>query len=152
VAGIAAAIIGTVVRGMSADGPTGVSAAGITVGSLLVMAIALTIVVLVWVFVPASVVERAGPIACFRRSLALTKGRRWPIFGIVLILLIANVAASAITKLLILNGAPLGGAVLNILVALFFMALSAVLSAVGYFYLRAEKEGVAVEDVVKVFD
>ena len=152
VAGIAAAVIGGMVRGLSVGGPTTAAAVGITIGSLAVMAIVLTIVVLVWVFVPAVVVERAGPVACFRRSFDLTKGRRWPIFGIVLMLLIANVAASALTKALMQLGAPLGGAVLNVLVALFFMALSAVLSAVGYYHLRAEKEGVAIDDVVKVFD
>jgi phosphoribosylformimino-5-aminoimidazole carboxamide ribonucleotide (ProFAR) isomerase len=30
--------------------------------------------------------------------------------------------------------------------------LSAVLAAVGYYFLRAEKEGVAIDDVVTVFD
>jgi hypothetical protein len=84
--------------------------------------------------------------------MALTKGRRWSILGLVLILFVANLIVSALTRALIVNGAPLGGAVLNVLAALFFMALSAVLAAVGYYYLRAEKEGVAIDDVVKVFD
>jgi hypothetical protein len=120
--------------------------------SLVVIVLALTIFTLAWVFVPAIVIERAGPIACFKRSLALTKGRRWPVLGIILILGIANVLTSVLTWSVMAAAAPIGGAVLNVLATLFFMVLSAVLSTVGYLHLRAEKEGRAIEDVVRKFD
>jgi hypothetical protein len=120
--------------------------------SLVVLALALTIFTLTWVFVPALVIDRAGPIACFKRSLALTKGRRWPVLAIILILSVANVLASVLTQSLMASAAPMGGAVLNVLAALFFMVLAAVLSAVGYVHLRAEKEGRAIDAVVRTFD
>jgi hypothetical protein len=119
--------------------------------SIAAMVVAFAVFTMVWVFVPAIVVERAGPIAAFKRSIALTKGRRWPVAGIVLLLFLANVLVSALTRAVMANGAPMGGFALNLIAALFFMALAAVLSAVGYAHLRAEKEGTALEDA-RVFD
>ena len=150
VAGLAlAAVQSTPAPGATAT--RGVTAAAAVI-MLLMLAVALYCVALIWVFVPAAMVERAGPIACLRRSLELTRGRRWTVFGIVLLIFVTNVVASSITRLMAQHGAPLGGAALNLLVAALFTALSGVLPAIGYAYLRAEKEGAGIDDVVKVFD
>jgi hypothetical protein len=42
--------------------------------------------------------------------------------------------------------------ILNSLIMLFFSAFACVLAAVGYYYLRAEKEGIIIDDLAKVFD
>jgi hypothetical protein len=110
------------------------------------------VVVLTWVFVPAVVAERAGPIACFRRSLALTKGRRWAILAIVVLTGLVNGAESVLTDAIQAAGEPTVGEALDLAFTAFITALGAVLSAVGYSRLRGEKEGVVIEDVVKVFD
>jgi hypothetical protein len=57
-----------------------------------------------------------------------------------------------LTLLLAQIGAPAASGVLNFAAGLFFLALSAVLATVGYFLLRAEKDGVTPDSVVKVFD
>ena len=154
--GFAAGIIGFLVVQLFGGAPGGNLAtpakSALAVFSLVVMALAFTIMTLTWVFVPAIVIERAGPIAAFKRSLELTKGRRWPVLGIILMLLLANVLASVLTRSIMAEAAPTGGAVLNLLAALFFMVLAAVLSAVGYFHLRAEKEGRAIADLARSFD
>jgi hypothetical protein len=155
--GFIAGIIGFFVVQLFGGAPAGGELApearnALGVFSLVVLVMALTIITLAWVFVPAIVIERAGPIACFKRSLALTKGRRWPVLGIILILTLANVLTSVLTRSIMAEAAPIGGAVLNVLAALFFMVLAAVLSAVGYFHLRAEKEGRALDAVVRSFD
>jgi hypothetical protein len=123
---------------------------GVVVG-LLLAAVFLFAVVLLWVFVPAIVVERAGPLECFTRSVALTKGHRWGIFGILLLVGVANWIISFISEKLG-QVAPVVGGIIDIASSLFFMALGSVLAAVGYYYLRAEKEGVVIDDIVKVFD
>ena len=125
-------------------------AAGVVIGIGFAAAF-LFVVVLIWVFVPAIVVERAGPYAAFSRSAALTKGRRWSIFGILLLVGVANWIISFVSQLL-QSIAPVAGSAIDVASGLFFMALGSVLSAVGYYYLRAEKEGVAIDDVVTVFD
>jgi hypothetical protein len=155
--GFVAGLIGFVVVQLFGGAPVGGTLApearnALGVFSLVVMVLALTIITLAWVFVPAIVIERAGPIACFKRSLALTKGRRWPVLAIILMLTVANVLTSVLTRTIMTEAAPIGGAVLNALAALFFMVLAAVLSAVGYFHLRAEKEGRALDAVVRSFD
>lgn len=122
------------------------------VGSLAFLAAIAFVLVLTWVFVPAIVVERAGPVNCFGRSMELTKGHRWEILGIFGLILIANWAVKLLSQMLPRIGAPAAGLALDVASALFFMALSAVLAAVGYYYLRAEKEGIAIDDVVTVFD
>jgi hypothetical protein len=150
-AGIFGFFIVQIFGGAPAGAPVQDAKPALAVFSLVMMVIVFTIITLVWVFVPAIVVERAGPIACFKRSLALTKGHRWPIAGIVLMLSVANLLVSALTRGVMANGAPLGGLALNVIAALFFMVLAAVLSAVGYSQLRAEKEGIAPEDL-RAFD
>jgi hypothetical protein len=117
--------------------------------SLAVIAVAFTVLTLFWVFVPAIMAERAGPIQSFRRSLALTKGHRWRIAGIVVLLSMTNLLASLVTRFLMANGAPLGGFALSVIAGLFFLVLGAALSAVGSAHLRAEKEGAA---DARVFD
>jgi len=62
------------------------------------------------------------------------------------------VLTSLLTRSIMAEAAPIGGAVLNVLAALFFMVLAAVLSAVGYVHLRAEKEGRAIADLARSFD
>ena len=42
--------------------------------------------------------------------------------------------------------------ILNLVVTLGFTAFASVLSAVGYYYLRAEKEGIVIDDIARVFD
>lgn len=145
-----AVVGGVLVSAVSAIVPGGAIAAGILAG-LAIGAVFVAVVVLLWVFVPAIVVERAGPIACFERSMALTKGRRWGIFGILALVAVSNWVISLLGQLLG-QIAPVASGVIDIAAALFFMALSAVLAAVGYYYLRAEKEGVAIDEVVTVFD
>jgi hypothetical protein len=148
---VALAIVGvilTFILGSIASG------GGVVTGLVVGLAIGIFftyIVILFWVFVPAIVVERVGPIACFARSMALTKGRRWAIFGILALVAVSNWVISLLGRLLG-QIAPVASGVIDVAAALFFMALSAVLAAVGYYYLRAEKEGVAIDDVVTVFD
>ena len=119
------------------------------VAALVLMALVL---VVTWVFVPVVMVERAGPIECFRRSLALTKGRRWSVFALVVLTALANWLLSAITEVIQGLGVEIAGELLDFAFTSFLVVLSAVLSAVGYARFRGEKEGVVGEDVVKVFD
>jgi len=105
-----------------------------------------------WVFVPAIVVERVGPIACFGRSMALTKGRRWAVFALIFLLGLANAAAGYLSDALRSLGLQTAGDLLDITFSALFIAFMIVQAAVGYSRLRAEKEGVGLDAVVGVFD
>jgi hypothetical protein len=122
------------------------------IGSIALVVGFLYVVVLIWVFVPAIVVERAGAVDCFSRSMELTKGNRWAIFGILVLVFVANWIVSFASQMLQQAGASVAGGAIDIVSGLFFLALGSVLAAVGYYTLRVAKEGVQIDDVVKVFD
>jgi hypothetical protein len=96
-----------------------------------------------FVATPACVVEQLGPSNSMRRSSQLTKGHKWKIFGLMLLLIIASgVASQTITvALTAIGGEPLAliGDVLWNGVWGAFYAISVV---VTYHDLRVAKEGI----------
>lgn len=95
-------------------------------------------------YVPTRVVEDRRILGSFGRSAELTKGRRWRIFGLTLVVLaviipVAQLLPWAVFAALGFHGvASIVAYVMQALVA----AFSAVVGAVTYYYLRAEKEGI----------
>lgn len=107
--------------------------------------------VIFWVVIPVAVVERPGPIASLKRSTDLTKGNRWRILGIILILVVISFGINIIGFVLMFLGPAIGGILQGLLSALVGI-FSAVLIAVGYYKLRVAKEGVDIGEIAKVFD
>lgn len=120
-------------------------------GALASIALFVFLYIIFWVVIPVAVVERPGPIASLRRSVDLTKGNRWRILGIILLLILISIGVTIVSLLIAYLGAVLGGivqAVLNAILGVF----GAVLIAVSYYRLRVAKEGVDIADIAKVFD
>jgi hypothetical protein len=107
-----------------------------------------------WVIIPVIVVEKTGVLECFGRSRALTAGNRWRILGLMLLVGIAQGIINFIAQKLLGGGGGMlvVGLILTVAVMLFFIAFNAVLTAVGYYYLRSGKEGIVIDDIVRVFD
>ena len=133
--------------------------AGILVGvaSMLLVIPGLIVATMLWVAIPAAVIERPGVNASLTRSVNLTKGYRWQVFGIIVILSIVTfVTTFALIMVLTVALAPfdnLSAFILGIFVVTAFInALWAVVSAVGYHDLRVVKEGVDAEQIAAVFD
>jgi len=159
-----------VLRGFSVLLP--VLAVGVvTVAAYLLGLIALIVpgifaIVLLWVAVPAAAVEKPGVIGALRRSVELTRGERWRVFGILMVFVGAylvffvmlglwgfSLGASGEMSEAEIDAVVTGPATVAGL--LFGMVLSLVMSvsaAVSYFLLRSQKEGVAVGDLAGVFD
>lgn len=113
-----------------------------------------------YVAVPASVVERPGIIGALRRSQELTKGRRWQVFGL---LLLAFVALAAVAFLVgIVMDPPTGdevtwaslrtSAIVNSGFEVFYSSFLSVVAAVTYTQLRLSKDGTDVSELARVFD
>jgi Membrane domain of glycerophosphoryl diester phosphodiesterase len=66
------------------------------VPGLILLGIGLYVLVSWSVAVPAAVIEDLGAWAAMQRSATLTKGDRWPIFGTIVLLLIAGIILSAL--------------------------------------------------------
>jgi hypothetical protein len=123
-----------------------------------VLAILLTVMWLV--YTAAIAIEGKSVFASFGRSAELTRGRRWTIFGLFILVTIVMIAPAVVIAIatdwspadaLAEGPATAGGAIGYMYYAL-ATAFYAVLIAVAYYYLRVEKEGVSVEDIVRVFD
>jgi hypothetical protein len=106
-----------------------------------------------WVATPACVVERTGPWTSLKRSAALTKGHRWKVFGLLLLLFVVNVFVSQILEVVIVL---VGSDILSILARLIWAALYGAYNAIAvvmtYHDLRVAKEGIDIEQIASVFD
>jgi uncharacterized membrane protein len=101
--------------------------------------------------VPVLIQERQGVFGSMSRSRALTKGSRWSLFGLFLILMIiAMVIQWGLLLVLVLFGgilAQLGAALVQSVIS---MVLS-IASAVSYVELRQVKEGTSVDELSQIF-
>ena len=125
--------------------------------SLLLLIPGLILYTMFWIAVPVAVVEHAGVRTSLRRSRTLTKGHRWSIFAIILILLAVNILFGVILGLvLVLADVTAASSIVYRLIDVgttaLVGALGAVMTTVGYHDLRAVKEGVGVEEIAAVFD
>jgi hypothetical protein len=121
----------------------------------LIAIFALTVMLAVrWcVAVPVCMVERAGPWRSLRRSMRLTKGYQWKIFGIVLLLFAGFVAVDNLFATVLW---AIGDVAMRYVVSAIWYAVwgafLAVFLGVTYYELRRVKEGVNLEQIVSVFD
>jgi len=106
-----------------------------------------------FVATPACVVEQLGPSSSMRRSAELTRGHRWKIFGLTLVLIIISAVVTPVIETTLDEVA--GGAVALIVGLIWngvwgaFYAISVV---VTYHDLRVAKEGVDIAQIAAVFD
>lgn len=125
----------------------------VIVGLLLLVVPALIFSAILYVALPACVVERLGPFQSMGRSADLTKGHRWSIFGIAILLVIVNAIANKIIQLIFLAiGGGLLGSIGSYLWLSVFGAFSAIVVSVAYHDLRVVKEGIDVDRIAAVFD
>jgi uncharacterized membrane protein len=122
------------------------------------------ILTVMWVAAGAAcVVEGTGVSGAFRRSVELTRGYRWPIFGLFVALILFMFAFIFIVFLLVSlvafssNAAAALGTMVAQFVAvtistMLFWTISSALGAAIYFELRQIKEGVGPEALASVFD
>lgn len=116
---------------------------------------------------PVVVVEKLGPTSALGRSSELTKGHRWPIFGLLALYFVLAYVVQILLGIGIgaLAGQESGGSVLhglsiaNLIMAVATATTTAILSLVStlgvaslYFELRRVKEGVGVDELAKVFE
>ena len=130
-------------------------------GWLLLVVPGVIVMVATSLALPATVVERPGARGAFRRSLALTRGHRWPLFAAGIAVLAVVWALAAVVQVgatvavglvlpprfamaALLVSSQLGNAVLS--------PLPLVALAVAYHDLRVEKEGLDTGTLARVFE
>jgi len=136
-----------------------ISAVAIIVGLVLFVVPGLMLLCAWIVVVPALVVEHTGISGSFGRSLELTRGSRWPIFGLVIIyvigLSIVNLVLGPIIGGIGLAAGTTAFPVVSLAFTGIYSAIVYALSATGvasiYYELRSIKEGVGPEHLASVF-
>jgi hypothetical protein len=120
--------------------------------ALLLVIPAFFVVTILFVAMPVCIVERMGPIKSLGRSAALTKGNRWKILGLWLLVIVITAIGSGVIAAI---GNLLGAAVDDVLKLVWGAlagAFNAIMVVVAYHDLRVAKEGVDTDRIASVFD
>ena len=142
---------------------------GVWLGFVLLIVPGLILLVMWCVIVPCCVVEKTGPFRSFGRSRELTKGVRWKLFGLFLVVfliaMIFSVGSSALfgaftnvgdIQQLQLRQGQLQASWIYMAYSLIFagiyLAFFSILVVVIYYYLRQYKEGADIYAIASVFD
>lgn len=146
------------------------SALGVALGTMLLIIPGLILAVLWSVAVPAKVVEKIGVFQAFSRSRDLTRGRRWPIFGLFVLYAIAAWILSALVlaafaPFALAKGLPTPEtmqsfasslSVVQLIADPLIATVTTLVSTAGlatlYSELRGTREGVGPEALASVFD
>ena len=113
---------------------------------LLAFVVPAFILLTMWsVVAPVRVVERTEVVATFRRSMELTAGSRWRVFGLIAIYIVASAVVQGALE-------NLGGPFVAGLASALMGMLAAIGTAALYMELRRLKDGVAPESLASVFD
>jgi glycerophosphoryl diester phosphodiesterase family protein len=125
---------------------------GLTVGFLLLFIPGVMLLVRWSVAVPACVLDRTGPVASLKRSAILTKGHRWKIFGMFLLLWIVSMVVAGVIMMVTRPVGVLAGAFVGFIWTAIWSAYFNSVWVMLYHDLRVAKEGVDVEQIASVFD
>jgi hypothetical protein len=118
--------------------------------AVLLLVPGLIVLCMLYVAVPACVIEKLGVTASLNRSAALTKGHRWKVFGqMMLVGVIAGVVQFFLTRF---TGDGVLAKLVNFAWLVVETSFGAVLAAVVYHDLRVAKEGIDIDNLANVFD
>ena len=121
--------------------------------SILLIVPGLILFTMWFVATPVCVVERLGPNASMRRSTQLTKGHRWKVFGLILLLVIISAVISPVVEF---GLAAVAGSTVALIGSLIWNgvwgAFYAIAVVVTYHDLRVAKEGINIDQIAAVFD
>jgi len=124
----------------------------ITVGTALLIVPGLILMTLFYVALPICIVERQDMFFSMNRSVTLTQGHRWKIFGVALVLgFLSLVVGLAAKQMAYRFGGVVAFSIVDYLVQVLYLPFAAIVATVVYQALRTAKEGPAVGTLAEVF-
>ena len=133
---------------------------GVGIGFVLLLVPGIILLLMWAVAVPALVVERTGVFGAFRRSAELTKGSRWKILGLFLVLLVIYWLLSLLLAVVGLKmyapatsaaGLTVANIVGSVILGTIFNVLWGTIQPSLYVELRQANEGESAESLAQVF-
>ena len=126
------------------------------VGGLIALIIpGIILLCMLYVAMPASVIEKPGITGALGRSRTLTENHRLEIFGLIVIMaILQNGSEKLVENSMTIHSMSDLRTFMYIVMALIVVigSLGSVMSAVAYYYLRQEKEGTSAAELAKVFE
>lgn len=123
------------------------------IAAILLVIPAFIVMTMLFVAMPACIVEQLGPVKSLSRSAELTKGHRWAIFGLWFLVAIIIAIGSKIAGTI---GSLIGGLGFSLVLDLIWGAVAgafnAIMVVVAYHDLRVAKEGIDTDKIASVFD
>lgn len=107
-----------------------------------------------FILVPVQVMEEGGFSRGFTRAAELGRGRRRTLLALMLVYLVmvAGIMFAMVAIAHLAPDSPIVAGAMFVPVAAFSSVMGAILPATVYYLLRAEKEGVGIDEIAKVFD
>lgn len=102
------------------------------------------------VVIPVVVAERLGPIEAVKRAWSLTSGYKGTIFGTAVVLWFVSLGLNLVAA--VIGLIPILGTIASLMIQLLAASLTTIWPAVAYHDLRVAKEGVATDDLARVFE
>jgi hypothetical protein len=128
------------------------STIAIGLGMILLIVPGLILGCMYFVSTPVCVAERTGVFESMSRSAFLTKGYRWQVLGLILLLLVAGMVLGAIVGAIFALTGQIGFMVSTQALAAVLGSFNGVLVSVFYYELRVAKEGIDIDKIASVFD
>ena len=120
------------------------------VGCLLLVVPGVILATILFAAIPACVAERLGPLESWHRSAELTKGHRWRVFWlIVLLFVISQIIDKGLLQAVLGSDRTAAVALLSYAWSTVFYAYEYVVIAVAYVQLRALKDGLNAEHIAE---
>ena len=107
---------------------------------------------MLFVAMPVCIVERLGPVKSLGRSSMLTKGHRWKVFGLWLVIMLVTAVGAGMLGGIGYATGPIVGGLLKLIWGALAGAFNAIMVVVAYHDLRVVKEGVDTDHIASVFD
>jgi len=123
------------------------------VGLMLMIVPGLILSTLWFVVLPACIVEQRGPWASLRRSRELTRGHRWKVLRLTVLLMISTFGGSSVVESWVTAAtSPIVGGVGEVMWTGIWTAFTATTAMVTYRDLRVAREGTEIDQIAVVFD
>ena len=111
---------------------------GVALGFLLVIVPGFLALTFWAVAAPVTVIERPGILAAFGRSRELVRGHGWPVFGVIVLLLLVVLTVGIVVGIAFANASDPTRAIVSWVVSVLTAPLTALAASVLYFALRRE--------------
>ena len=133
---------------------------GTMLGMVLLVIPGIIVAVIFCVAAPVLVMEKTPVFASLGRSRELTKGFRWPVFGLfVIYMIVATVISGTVTGISVATGGAMNGTGNPVVTMIFTPLIAIIQSIIGsagiaalYYELRTAKEGVGTDELAGFFD